>query len=110
MSRDQFDELARKLATATSRRGVLKGLAGGALAAAAGAGTLLGIRGAEASTGKLCCVYACFSGTHENLVAECITTANPQNKSCPPPSIGCYLTNVSTVAKCSACGVAFNGM
>src|SRR5436189_4705646 len=64
MSRDQFDELGRKLDTATSRRQVLKGLAGRALAAAAGAGTLLRFRGAEASTAKLCCVYDCKSGTH----------------------------------------------
>jgi len=102
MSRDQFDELARKLATATSRRGVLKGLAGGALAAAAGAGTLLRFTGAEASTGKLCCVYDCKSGTHFNTVAECITNARPS--SCPTTSGGCFLTSVSTVAKCSACG------
>jgi anaerobic selenocysteine-containing dehydrogenase len=103
MSRDQFDELARKLATATSRRQVLKGLAGGALAAAAGAGTLLRFRGAEASTAKLCCVYDCKSGTHFNVVAECITTANP-NRGCPTGQLGCFLTSVSTVAKCSACG------
>jgi len=110
MSQDQFDQLARKLGTATSRRGVLKGLAGGALAAAAGASTLLGFRGAEASTAKLCCTYACESGTGRfNTVAECITTANP-NRGCPTDLVGCYLTSVSTVAKCSACGVVFNGM
>jgi anaerobic selenocysteine-containing dehydrogenase len=109
MSRDQFDELARKLATATSRRQALKGLAGGALAAAAGAGTLLRFRGAEASAAKLCCVYECKSSTHANLVAQCITTANP-NKGCPVDQLGCQLVNVTTVSKCSACGTAFSGI
>src|SRR5438477_7456585 len=106
MSHDQFDGFARSLASTTSRRQVLKALAGGALAAAAGAGTLLGIRGAEASTAKLCCVYECKSGTGFNLVAECITTANPQNRSCPVETVGCYLANVSVVSKCSACRAA----
>jgi len=109
MSRDQFDELARSLAGTTSRRQMLKALAGGALAAAAGAGTLLRVRGTEASAAKMCCVYACQSSTHFNLVAECITTANP-NHACPVNLVGCELVNASLVSKCSACGVAFNGM
>src|SRR5205809_83699 len=58
MSHDQFDGLTRRLATSTSRRQMLKTLAGGAVAAAAGVGTLLRFRNAEAAT-HLCCFYDC---------------------------------------------------
>ena len=97
MSQDQFDALTRRLAATTSRRGVLKGLAAGALAAVTG--TLLGHGQAEAFTWNVCCSYACSNG---QVLAKCISC--PGTCDCPIPPTGCALDWANPVAKCSACG------
>jgi hypothetical protein len=107
MSHDQFDGLTRSLAGTTSRRQMLKALAGGALAAAAGAGALLKHGDTEAAAPKVCCTFNCEEATAPGqfTVTECksLVSANPE-ESCTPPSDTCYLSNYNFTTKCSDCG------
>jgi hypothetical protein len=97
MSQNQFDGLTRSLASATSRGKMLKALAGGALAAAAG--TLLSGRAAEAAVGKECCVYYC--PTTNRYSAECL---NMPTAPCAKTQNDCTLVDEYGVTKCSVCG------
>jgi hypothetical protein len=105
MSQDQFDALTRRLAASTSRRQMLKALAGGALAAAASAGTVLRFRGAEAATLHTCCVYNCSPTVvpPNRLSAKCTEGALGPKPTCPMMT-GCVQLDAYFVAKCSACG------
>jgi hypothetical protein len=101
---DRFDDWARSFAASSSRRGVLRGLLGGAAAGALG---LAGARGAGAvacrTPGELCrenancCSRLCVADTAGRHVCQCRTEAD-----CPPP------TNKCLAATCAGgvCGTA----
>ena len=92
MSPEQFDELTRRLANATSRRQMLKLLGGSALAVL---GVLLGYRKAEAFQMHLCCVYFCDDGRDLHLCTK---------KSHCKPMPHCDLICAQVVTDdCSAC-------
>jgi hypothetical protein len=94
MSQDQLDALTRRLATSTSRRQMLKALAGGALAAAAGVSTVLRFGSAEAA-GHKCCHYCCSK--HSAFATYCVSGAD-----CPNTIDGCLFNG--TVFPADNCG------
>jgi hypothetical protein len=108
MSQERFEDLTRTLAKATSRREMLKGLAGAITAAVAGT---LGIRGAQAAPLHGCCVFVCPDkfgyGYDLQVYHQCIRGRN--KRFCSPPEVGCTLTNFTLVSKCSDCGQILPG-
>jgi hypothetical protein len=96
MSQEQFDALTRRLATSTSRRQMLKALAGGALAAAAGLGAVLPFRSAEAAS-HVCCIYIC-RGVQRKTRCVVGTTGD----ACLPPPRNCTFDDFAgPLANCS---------
>src|SRR5438093_8456411 len=94
MSHDQFDGLTRSLANTTSRRQMLKALAGGALAAAAAAGTLLKHGDTEAAAPKVCCTFLCEANAPGRVtVTECKSLVGNVENTCTPPSDTCVMSN-----------------
>ena len=97
MSQDRFDTLTRGLATKTSRKQLLRSLAGGSLAAAS---VLLGRGRAEArGATKNCCRYVCGAFPSSIFYTRCSRNA------CPPPEIGCVFATSYFVTNCSDCSV-----
>jgi len=97
MSGTRFDELTKELATANSRRRVLKGL--GAVGAAL-AGMLLGSQGAQAAEIHLCCEFVCFEENRVRAAHQCVR----RFERCTPPDPTCFLFRASLTSKCSDCG------
>jgi len=95
-----FDELAKRVATVTSRRQVFKVLAGGAVAAVTG--TLLGSRSAESAEVHTCCVYACPDGSFAHRFIKGVVICPDRTDSKFPCSFF-----ASETTKCSDCGSFF---
>ena len=104
MDHQRFDAITRAMAGGTSRRRVLKGLAGGALG---GLVSLIGIGGAEARRcrpiGRNCRAHADCCTDH------CNNDGNLYQCTCPPglgdcDGDGACETDVTTVTNCGACG------
>ena len=94
MSQERLDNLARGLAAKTTRKQVLKALAGGSVAAAAA--VLRGGR-AEAARTHICCGYTCGSQPFISFTSKCAV----QN-ACPVIE-NCFVSSVTRVRNCSDC-------
>ncbi len=119
MDDHRFDDFAKALATGSSRRRVLKGLAG---SAAAGLLSLVGVAGTDAKpkagrgckrAGKKCRADAqCCSGTCDPMTGTCVAAAGPADcadvictaEKFPDPNRGCECVCLPAFVPCgTAC-------
>ena len=97
----KFDELAKSMAQAITRRQALRRF-GVSVAWAALAVLGFGNNQAQAKDRAICCTYECKSGFGVFFTRTCVTGA----ASCPPPPyLSCALYSAKTAANCNLCGL-----